>query len=308
MSGAASASSSPPPQHHVLSALDNIKVLSSGAFAGALSRTATAPLERLKIFNQVGGISANASRYNSIFGSLLQMYREEGPRGFFKGNGTNCVKVVPASAIRFLAFENIKQKLLIGTDKQLTTTRKLIAGSSAGVIAVAATYPLDLIRTRLSLQVAEKHYHGIGDALIKIFKNQGITGLFRGVSTAMASVAPFSALNFTAYEVLKEFFAARQTEKLPMWMSAGFGAASGTFAMTILYPLDLLKRRLMVQGHGDSAVKYRNGFHAVRVIVAEEGVAGLYRGIVPSYMKVIPTVSLTWYTYEVFKKYLGIKK
>ena len=78
--------------------------------------------------------------------------------------------------------------------------------------------------------------------------------------------------------------------------------------MTILYPLDLLKRRLMIQGHGDSAVKYRNGFHAAQVIVREEGVVGLYRGIWPSYLKVIPTVSITWLTYEVMKKYLGISK
>ena len=69
----------------------------------------------------------------------------------------------------------------------------------------------------------------------------------------------------------------------------------------VLYPLDLLKRRLMVQGHGGAQQKYRNGAHAAVTIVREEGVRGLYRGILPSYMKVIPTVSLTWLSYEVMK-------
>jgi hypothetical protein len=77
---------------------DNVKVLTAGAIAGAVSRTATAPLERLKIFNQVGAISASASLYNKgVWRSLTNMYRDEGVRGFYKGNGTNCVKVVPVS-------------------------------------------------------------------------------------------------------------------------------------------------------------------------------------------------------------------
>jgi hypothetical protein len=80
---------------------DNVKVLTAGAIAGAVSRTATAPLERLKIFNQVGAISASASLYNKgVWRSLTNMYRDEGVRGFYKGNGTNCVKVVPVSSAR----------------------------------------------------------------------------------------------------------------------------------------------------------------------------------------------------------------
>jgi len=288
------------------SLVENGKFLTAGAIAGAISRTSTAPLERLKIFNQLQGISTDAARYNGIFRSLVLMYREEGFRGYFKGNGTNCVKVVPASAIRFLSFENLKRALLLPGEQHLTTPRKLLAGSTAGVMAVAFTYPLDLIRTRLSTQTKVKHYNGIADAFRKIVASQGVRGLFRGVGTAMTSVAPFSALNFTAYEMLKEYGATYFTTN-SIFLSAGYGAASGSIAMTVLYPLDLLKRRLMVQGHGGAQQKYRNGAHAAVTIVREEGVRGLYRGILPSYMKVIPTVSLTWLSYEVMKKFFGIQ-
>lgn len=343
--------------------------LGAGAAAGAVSRSATAPLERLKIFNQVfarlfrivcavacllacascrsfaaarwsttvlargararallaqiRGISKDAARYNGIWKSLALMYREEGVRGFFKGNGTNCVKVVPASAIRFVSFENYKkvrwrlsgffvlnrlahsvlahtlapmhvdrwlaaptsQLLLLGSDKNLTTTRKMLAGSAAGVTSVLFTYPLDLVRTRLSVQTSEKHYDGMLDAFRKIWRRDGARGFFKGAGTAITvgrqhrvwaarltqrrasqSVAPFAAVNFTVYETLKELGADRIASK-SVFLSAGYGAVSGSIAMTsappararravaqvaraVLYPLDVLKRRLQVQGHG----------------------------------------------------------
>lgn len=286
---------------------DNLKVLTSGAIAGAVSRTVTAPLERLKIFNQVGGISKTASGYTGITSSLTKMVREEGWRGLFKGNGTNCVKVVPASAIRFVSFENFKKLLLVGDARTLSTERKLLAGSAAGCMGVCLTYPLDLIRTRLSLQVHVRHYTGIADAFRKIVAAEGPRGLFRGVGAAFTSVAPFSALNFTCYELLKEYIG----PLLPfrsIALSAAYGAMSGVTAMTILYPLDLLKRQLMVQGHGDAPVRYRNALHAGTSIFAEQGLRGLYRGILPSYLKVIPTVSLTWLSYEIAKRSFGITK
>jgi solute carrier family 25 phosphate transporter 23/24/25/41 len=234
---------------------------------------------------------------------------QSGSSAFFSKKKTRSAITLPssfqASAIRFVAFENFKRLLLIGNATTLTTERKLLAGSAAGCTGVLLTYPLDLIRTRLSLQVHERHYDGMFDAFRKILAADGVRGLFRGVGAAFTSVAPFSALNFTFYEMLKEYVGPLIASK-SILLSAGYGAASGTAAMTFLYPLDLLKRQLMVQGHGDTPVRYKNGWHAARVIVAEQGVGGLYRGIIPSYLKVIPTVSLTWLSYEVMKRWLGL--
>ena len=160
---------------------------------------------------QIRGISKDAARYNGIRNSLALMFREEGFLGFFKGNGTNCVKVVPASAIRFVSFENYKkvcvvvcccllfvfkrlyylierttQLLLLGSDRNLTTSRKMMAGSAAGVTSVLFTYPLDLVRTRLSVQTTHKYYDGMLDAFRKIFRDEGARGFFKGSGTAIS--------------------------------------------------------------------------------------------------------------------------
>jgi solute carrier family 25 phosphate transporter 23/24/25/41 len=286
--------------------MDDLKYLSSGAMAGAVSRTLTAPLERIKIFNQVQDIaSPGGVRYTSVFSSLRLMWQTEGLRGYFKGNGTNCVKVVPTQAIRFVTFENLKKYLMRPGEKNLDTTSKLMAGSGAGIVATMTTFPLDLIRTRLSLQTTTQHYNGIVHAFRSIYGAQGIKGLYRGCGTAIMSVAPFSALNFTTYETIKEL-TARHIEKPPLLLSAGYGAMAGCISMTILYPMDLLKRRLMVQGHGEfGGTAYRSGFHAFTTIVAREGPRALYKGLAASYLKVIPTTSITWLTYEGMKIFLG---
>ena len=87
----------------------------------------------------------------TVFDALVNMYRNEGLRGYFKGNGTNCIKVVPASAIRFVSFENYKRLLKKDADTPLNTAQRLLSGSTAGVTAVVATYARALCRRRRSV-------------------------------------------------------------------------------------------------------------------------------------------------------------
>mmetsp|Transcript_26921 Transcript_26921/g.65444 ORF Transcript_26921/g.65444 Transcript_26921/m.65444 type:complete len:312 (-) Transcript_26921:89-1024(-) len=296
-----------------ISLAENARILAAGATAGAVSRTATAPLERLKIMRQVSHMVESARSYHDtgLVASLVRFYREDGVRGFFKGNGTNCVKVVPASAIRFLAFENYKLWLMAPGATSLPSQHKLLAGSAAGVTAVAATYPLDLLRTRLSLGDART----LRATIANVLRADGPVGLYRGVGTAMVSTAPFSALNFTFYEIIKEAVArayARRvnSDRRPhVLLSAAYGAASGALSMTTLYPLDVIKRSLMAVGMTRAADKqYRHGGDAARGILRDQGVRGFYRGILPSYLKVIPTVSLTFTSYELLKRWFNVER
>lgn len=79
--------------------------LSAGAFAGALSRSVTSPLERLKVMKQV---QSSSTKYNGVLAALKRMVQEEGVRGLFKGNGTNVVRIAPFSAIQFFSFDVYK--------------------------------------------------------------------------------------------------------------------------------------------------------------------------------------------------------
>lgn len=285
--------------------IDQLKYLAAGSVAGAISRTGTAPLERVKIFAQTQGLKAGKPNYIGITPLLFRMYRDEGMHGYFKGNGTNCLKIIPSSGIRFMAFENYKKMLLKDGQTNLTPTNKIISGSSAGLTALTFTYPLDLIRTRLTLQKNNEHYSGIYDAGKKIITRDGLRGWYRGFGTAVVSTVPFSAINFASYETLKEL-GDKYIQDQPTYFAAGYGAAAGAISMTSLYPLDLIKRRMMVQGYAGNSLKYYNTVDAFQKIVKKEGFTALYRGLTASYFKVIPTVSLTWLTYEMCKKYFSL--
>eukprot|EP01112_Ceratiomyxa_fruticulosa_P011714 TRINITY_DN3200_c0_g1_i1.p1 TRINITY_DN3200_c0_g1~~TRINITY_DN3200_c0_g1_i1.p1 ORF type:complete len:343 (-),score=47.85 TRINITY_DN3200_c0_g1_i1:275-1303(-) len=273
----------------------------SGAVAGAVSRTATSPFERIKILNQVQDIVSfqGEQRYVGVLNSLKTIYKDEGVYGYFKGNGTNVIRIVPTSAIRFYSFETYKEILLKrqqdkeGKINTLNTGGKFIAGGLAGSTAVIGTYPLEFVRTKLSLPDTSLKYSGVIDCLAKVYRQHGIIGWYSGVVPAILGVAPSAAINFTTYETLKELTQKYIAHKPPLLSATIFGAISGTVAMTLLYPLDLIKRRTIV-----SPNFYKSTFHAFGKIVLTEGVAALYKGIIPAYFKVVPTVSISFFVYE----------
>ncbi|KAF8149582.1 mitochondrial carrier [Crassisporium funariophilum] len=125
----------------------------AGGCAGAASRTVVSPLERLKIIQQVQP-RATDSQYKGVWRSLSRMWTEEGFRGFMRGNGINCLRIVPYSAVQFTTYEQLKKWFTKHGSKELDTPKRLASGALAGITSVCSTYPLDLVRSRLSIATA----------------------------------------------------------------------------------------------------------------------------------------------------------
>ncbi|KAG8921453.1 hypothetical protein FRC01_000245, partial [Tulasnella sp. 417] len=130
----------------------------AGGIAGAASRTVVSPLERLKIIQQVQPKRSGAGAYNGVYRSLLRMWKEEGFRGFMRGNGANCIRIIPYSAVQFTAYEQLKKFFTKGGTRELDTLTRLTAGALAGITSVTTTYPLDLVRARLSIVSASLEF------------------------------------------------------------------------------------------------------------------------------------------------------
>ena len=132
----------------------------AGGIAGVGSRTFTSPLDVVKIIAQVG-----SKQHTGFIGTFKNIYRQEGMKGFWKGNGVACLRLFPYSAINFAAFGEMKKMLLDPETGRLSNWNSLVAGAVAGVIATVAVYPLDMVKTRLTVQVdGELKYKGIIDA------------------------------------------------------------------------------------------------------------------------------------------------
>ncbi|EGC37872.1 hypothetical protein DICPUDRAFT_76529 [Dictyostelium purpureum] len=268
----------------------------SGLVAGIVSRTLTAPLERVKILNQVGiYIKDGHTKYKHVGKAMRTILKEEGVSGLFRGNLVNILKAGPQSAIRFYSYGAFK-RMVQQADGSISLINRVWAGASAGVVSVALTHPLDVIKTHISIKHTSSE---ILQVTKSIYKQDGVFGFFRGLSAGILNIAPFAGLNFTFYELIKE-----KTESIlktpPIYFPSIYGAFSGAITMTILYPLDVVKRRIMLQHYykEESSKIYRNFIDALIKIAKNEGIGSLYKGIKPAYFKVIPTVSINFLIYE----------
>ncbi|ORX90334.1 mitochondrial carrier [Basidiobolus meristosporus CBS 931.73] len=301
--------------------------LIAGGIAGGVSRTVVSPLERLKILFQVQG--PEPSKYNGVIYTLKKIWRDEGFLGYMRGNGTNIIRIVPYSAAQFAAYEQFKKLLMEKGKNELDTPRRLASGALAGVTSVACTYPLDIVRTRLSvqsalaLQEAEAEaikagktvskvnvpkLPGIWETMKSIYQVEGgVRALYRGLGPTLMGVAPYVALNFQAYEVLRKYFTPPGYDSPSGARKLVCGALAGCIAQTITYPLDVLRRRMQVTGMANVNYKYRNTWHALTEVIKKETVRGLYKGMVPNYLKVAPAIGVSFWTYELCKDLMKAK-
>ncbi|KAH7513813.1 hypothetical protein FEM48_Zijuj11G0022000 [Ziziphus jujuba var. spinosa] len=334
------------PSHALLSVC---KSLIAGGVAGGVSRTAVAPLERLKILLQVQ--NPHSKKYNGTVQGLKYIWRTEGLRGLFKGNGTNCARIIPNSAVKFYSYEQASKGILLlyrqqsgNEEAQLTPLLRLGAGACAGIIAMSATYPMDLVRGRLTVQVSfrlsfwnfnrkvPRQYRGIFHALTTVLREEGPRSLYKGWLPSVIGVVPYVGLNFAVYESLKEYLIKAkplglvEDNDLSVITRLACGAAAGTVGQTVAYPLDVIRRRMQMVGWKDAAsvitgdgrskapLEYNGMIDAFRKTVRHEGFGALYKGLIPNSVKlrvlsfeVVPSIAIAFVTYESVKDILGVE-
>ncbi|XP_005993320.1 calcium-binding mitochondrial carrier protein SCaMC-2-B isoform X4 [Latimeria chalumnae] len=278
--------------------------LVAGGAAGAVSRTCTAPLDRLKVLMQV-----HASRANNmcIAGGFTQMIREGGIRSLWRGNGINVLKIAPETAIKFMAYEQIKH--LIGSNQEtLRIHERLIAGSLAGVIAQSSIYPMEVLKTRLALRKTGQ-YTGMLDCAKQILRKEGLSAFYKGYIPNMLGIIPYAGIDLAVYETLKNAWLqhyATSSADPGIFVLLACGTVSSTCGQLASYPLALVRTRMQAQATMEGAPKVTMS-GLFRHILKTEGAVGLYRGLAPNFMKVIPAVSISYVVYENLKMSLGVQ-
>ncbi|KAF4395657.1 uncharacterized protein LOC133030564 isoform X1 [Cannabis sativa] len=308
-------STPPPPQSLQQSQIGTLSQLLAGGVAGALSKTCTAPLARLTILFQVQGMHSDVATLSkpSIWREASRIVGEEGFRAFWKGNLVTIAHRLPYSSVNFYAYEHYKKLLqmvpgLKNHRESMSTNLcvHFVGGGMAGITAATATYPLDLVRTRLAAQTNMIYYRGIGHALRTITSEEGILGLYKGLGATLLGVGPNIALSFSVYESLRSYWQLHRPHDSPVLVSLACGSLSGIASSTATFPLDLVRRRKQLEGAGGRARVYNTGLLGTfKHIFRTEGLRGLYRGILPEYYKVVPGVGICFMTYETLKMLLA---
>lgn len=288
----------------------------AGATAGLISRFVIAPLDVVKIRLQLQSHSLSdplsharlpggSPVYKGTVSTLRHIVRHEGVTGLWKGNVPAELMYVSYAALQFTTYRSFTLGLhrLFGEGALPKGAESFIAGAGAGATATAVTYPLDLLRTRFAAQGPDRVYAGLGRAVGEIRRDEGYRGFFRGLGPGLAQIVPYMGLFFALYEGLRRPLGALD---LPLGTGdAAAGVVASVLAKTGVFPLDLVRKRIQVQGPTRSRYVHKNipsyetgAVTALRTIVATEGVRGLYRGLTVSLLKAAPASAMTMWTYE----------
>ncbi|KAF8408528.1 hypothetical protein HHK36_007684 [Tetracentron sinense] len=282
------------------------KYLIAGGLAGATSRTATAPLDRLKVILQVQTTHAH------IMPALKDIWREGGFLGFFRGNGLNVIKVAPESAIKFYAYEMFKNFIAKGKGEgkgDIGTAERLVAGGMAGAVAQTAIYPMDLVKTRLQTYAFEGgKVPNLGVLSKDILVQEGPRAFYRGLIPSLLGIIPYAGIDLAAYETLKDMsksYILHDSEPGPL-VQLGCGTISGGLGATCVYPLQVIRTRMQAQ-RSNTATAYKGMSDVFWRTLQREGFRGFYKGLFPNLLKVVPCASITYLVYEMMKKSLDLK-
>jgi len=283
--------------------------LVAGGVAGAVSRTCTAPLDRLKVLLQVHGGRKRAS----LVDTFRYMLNEGGVKGLWRGNGINVIKIAPESAMKFWAYDEMKKHIKGSDNRDLYIYERLMAGSFAGALSQTVIYPLEVMKTRLALRKTGE-FKSIFDCAKNIFKADGVKVFYKGYWPNLFGIIPYAGIDLAVYETLKAYCVEKYVEEnrspnaLVLLSCGTFSSCCGQLAA---YPLALIRTKLQSQaglsGKLGLPAEQTHTLGLFRYIIRTEGLKGLYRGIVPNFCKVAPAVSISYYVYERTRSKLGVE-
>jgi len=272
-----------------------LDTLVAGGTAGACARTATAPLDRVKILMQTQHLTSGGApdKYRGLWQGLVRVFKEDGVKSYWRGNLANCIRVVPYSATQFITFDHCKTVVASFTGRNTPSVpERLCCGAAAGICASVVTHPLDVVRTRLAVQ---PELRGINHTFSTLWKEGGVPAFYKGLGPTIASLAPFVAINFASYDTLKAL-AKKHDVCQGTFSSLLLGATAGIIAQTACYPLDTVRRRMQLKGRN-----YTSTVNALSTIARTEGVKALYKGMSANTLKVVPNNAIRFMVFEHLK-------
>ncbi|KAK3260539.1 hypothetical protein CYMTET_30505 [Cymbomonas tetramitiformis] len=298
----------------------------SGSIAGFGVKTLTAPLSRMTILLQVQGMQAplaaagtaaarqaNATTLNSAsfvakptsWEYLRSVYQREGLLSFWKGNWASIVHKSSAQGANYIVFEFIKDRTkpyLWRSADDPGFVARAFSGFAAGTVSLTLTYPFDVIRTRLAVEaVPEKGgsappRQGMIGTFRHVLAREGLRAFSRGLPCTWLCQGINLGLNFGIYESLNTSCLKPGETRTGFKETMACGAAAGLVTSVAVHPLDLIRRRQQLSCVNPTVAEIFQG------ILRQEGFRGLYRGLGPEIVKVVPAVGLSFFAYEYLRQ------
>jgi len=264
------------------------KDLFTGGVAATISKTAVAPLERVKLLLQVqDGSKAIAAdkRYKGIVDCFVRVHGEQGLLSFWRGNFVNVMRYFPTQALNFAFKDSYKRIFLANVDRKKDFWKffagNLMSGGMAGATSLFFVYPLDFARTRLAADIGKsaqtREFKGLTDCMTKIFKADGMPGLYRGFLVSVQGVFVYRASYFGFFDTAKTLVPRGPKGELNFFVAWAIAQVVTIGSGLTIYPWDTVRRRMQMQS-GQKDVLYTSAWDCVKKMVKNEGPRSFYKG------------------------------
>ena len=268
-----------------------------GGVSAAVSKTVVAPIERVKLLLQVQDAmgkkgkaaaaeapQAELKKYTGISDCFKRVAAEQGIPAFWRGNTANVIRYFPTQALNF-AFKDVYKKVFCPYNPKKEPVKFFIgnclSGGAAGATSLCVVYPLDFARTRLAADVGAgktREFSGLVDCLKKVFAADGPQGLYKGFGISVIGIVAYRASYFGCFDTGKAILFPDMKNANPMALF-GFAQIVTIGAGIISYPLDTIRRRLMMQsGRKGADIQYTGTADCIKKIIAQEGPLAFFKG------------------------------
>jgi len=294
MSAPAAAAPAPAKKEAGKKAFDPVafaKDLAAGGVSGTVSKTITAPIERVKLIIQTQDAnpkikSGEVKRYTGIGNCFARVASEQGVGAFWRGNFTNCIRYFPTQAINLAskdAIKNLFPKKNPKTEFWPFFAINMASGGLAGAVSLSFVYPLDYARTRLASDVGsgKKTFEGLWDCLVKTTKGpRGFFSLYNGFGISVAGIIPYRGVQFGLNDTIKGLNPWDKETTFrgiaSKWAGAQFAVIMSGF---VTYPFDTVRRRMQMESELPIDKRmYQGSADCARKIIANEGMNAMFKG------------------------------
>jgi len=257
-----------------------------GGVSAAISKTATAPIERVKLLLQTQAANKKLEgdkAYKGIVDVLVRVPREEGVAALWRGNLANVIRYFPTQALNF-AFKDTYKQIFCPYNPKTEFWKfflgNLASGGAAGATSLMFVYPLDFARTRLAADVgkgSERQFTGLVDCLKKIRAVDGVKGLYQGFGVSVLGIIAYRACYFGGYDTAKRTLLSDPKTSVIFKFIVAQCVTSISGIMS--YPLDTVRRRMMMQsGRKGADIMYTGTIDCFRKISQNEGGKAFFKG------------------------------
>jgi solute carrier family 25 (adenine nucleotide translocator) protein 4/5/6/31 len=258
----------------------------SGA-AAVISKTAAAPIERVKLLIQNQDEMIKQGRlsepYKGVGDCTRRVIADEGVGSLWRGNLANCIRYFPTQALNFAFKDKIKAVFKASKDDSdgMKFVKNIGAGGAAGAFSLMFVYSLDYARTRLANDAksagkggGERQFNGLVDVYRKTIASDGIAGLYRGFAISCVGIVVYRGCYFGFFDTLKPMLLGEDNSNLLASFMLGYAVTVS--AGLVSYPIDTIRRRMMMTS--GAAVKYNGSIDCAVQIMKGEGVASFFKG------------------------------